>query len=244
MAPPLAGIDAIVLAGGRGTRLRAVVPDRQKVTAEVAGEPFLSRVIRWLADAGAARVVLAAGHRSADVRALAVPGGSGPAISVSVEPAPLDTGGAARLALAQTDSDPVLVLNGDSFAAIDLLAFRTFFSERHAQVSMALVQRPDRARYGAVAVDSHGAVVSFREKPEASAAGGAINAGIYLFRRSALAAIPLGRPCSLERDVFPQLISRGLYAMIFTADFIDIGTPQSLEAAERFFRAGDPHRDH
>jgi NDP-sugar pyrophosphorylase family protein len=229
------GIDAIVLAGGLGSRLHDVLPDRQKVTAPVTGKPFLSKLIDWLIDGGVDRIVLAAGHRAADVEAIAAAyAGRKPAVLVSVEPAPLGTGGAARLALAMTESDPVLVLNGDSFADIDLAALRRFHADHHAHVSLALVAAPSVKRYGLVGVDDGGKVLSFSEKP-AEAGAGAINGGIYMFERAALAAIPENIPHSLERDVFPQLINHGLYAMLFKADFIDIGTPESLQAAAGFF---------
>jgi NDP-sugar pyrophosphorylase family protein len=227
--------DAIVLAGGLGSRLREALPNRQKVTAPIGGKPFLSKLIDWLTKAGIGRIVLAAGHRASDVEAVAAAySGRKPAVSVSVEPAPLGTGGAARLALQMTGSDPLLVLNGDSFADIDLAALRQFHSARHARVSLALVAAPSASRYGLVETDSDGAVRAFSEKP-AAAGGGAINAGVYLFERAALSALPEQIPLSLERDVFPGLINHGLYAMLFDAAFIDIGTPESLQAAAGFF---------
>jgi D-glycero-alpha-D-manno-heptose 1-phosphate guanylyltransferase len=229
------GIDVIVLAGGLGSRLRGVLPNLQKVTAPVAGKPFLSKLIEWLIKADVGRIVLAAGHRAEDVESVAASyTGRKPPVLVSVEPHPLGTGGAARLALGMTESDPVLVLNGDSFANIDLAALRRFHAARHARISLALVAAPSASRYGLVETDSAGAVRSFSEKPAASS-GGAINAGIYLFERAALSALPEQIPISLEREVFPGLINHGLYAMLFDAAFIDIGTPESLQAAAGFF---------
>ena len=228
-------LDAIVLAGGLGSRLREALPDRQKVTAPVGGKPFLAKLIDWLTDAGIGHVVLAAGHRASDVETVAAAySGRNPPVSVSVEPAPLGTGGAARLALPMTESDPVLVLNGDSFADIDIAALRRFHAARHARVSLALVAAPSASRFGLVGTNNDGAVRSFSEKPAASG-GGAINAGVYFFERATLAAIPEKTPLSLERDVFPGLINHGLYAMLFDAAFIDIGTPESLQAAAGFF---------
>lgn len=233
---PPTRLDAIVLAGGLGTRLREVLPNQQKVTAPVAGQPFLLRLLRWLDDAGIAQIVLAAGHRAGDVQAIAAGHtDSGLPPRVSIEPVALGTGGAARLALGLTESDPVLVLNGDSFARIDLAAFRKFHRARRAQVSLALVQIAETGRFGAVEVGTDNSVVSFREKPGSGAHPSAINAGIYLFERAALAALPEQQPLSLERDVFPGLIGMGLYAMHFNIGFIDIGTPESLRTAADFF---------
>jgi D-glycero-alpha-D-manno-heptose 1-phosphate guanylyltransferase len=232
------GLDVIVLAGGLGTRLREVLPGRQKVTAPVSGEPFLTRLLQWLADAGIGQIVLAAGHRAADVEAVAAARASfGPTVQVSIEPVPLGTGGAARLALPLTDSDPVLVVNGDSFADIDLAAFRAFHSAHRAQASLALVAAPEPSRYGAVKIDANNAVVSFEEKPDVGAQSSAISAGIYLFERATLAAVPGGKLVSLEREIFPDLIGKGLYAILFNSGFIDIGTPESLRSAAEFFRA-------
>lgn len=232
-------LDAIVLAGGQGSRLRAALPNRQKVTAPVGGRPFLARLIDWLASAGADRVVLAAGHRSADVQEVvdAYPG-SGPELRLSIEPCPLGTAGAVRLAAQQTESDPVLVLNGDSFADIDLAAFRAFHADRQAEASLALVPSPAGDRYGSVDVDATGSVLSFREKSARLREAAAINAGIYLFRREMLARLPERYPLSLEHDVFPRLIGSRFYAMLFKVKFIDIGTPESLQAAAQFFGVG------
>jgi NDP-sugar pyrophosphorylase family protein len=235
---PLDQIDAIVLAGGLGARLSQVLPRRQKVTAPVGGRPFLERLLAWLGDAGVARIVLAAGHRAADVQAIAdARNGASPPVVVSVEPAPHGTGGATRLASRLTTSDPVLVLNGDSFADIDLAAFRRFHLDRRARVTLALVSTLEPGRYGAVETDPDGLVRSFREKPDARATPVTINAGIYLFERAALADLPERYPLSLERDVFPVLIGKRLYAKKFNSGFIDIGTPESLQAAEEFFGA-------
>jgi NDP-sugar pyrophosphorylase family protein len=229
-------LDAIVLAGGRGTRLAAVLPDRQKVAADVGGMPFLLRLVRWLGQAGVTRVVLAAGHRAADIQALAADRGEeGPELVVTVEPEPLGTGGALRFAAQHTSSDPVLALNGDSFAGIDLATLVSFHRERGARVSLALVPVPAAGRYGVVETDARGAVSAFAEKPDAGPAGGWINAGVYVFQRSAFDLIPPDRPSSLEREVFPSLVGRGLFAKRFEARFIDIGTPDSLAAAAEFF---------
>src|SRR5690349_15999407 len=132
-----APLDAIVLAGGLGTRLQTTLPNQQKVTAKIGGEPFLVKLIRRLADAGVRRVVLAVGHRAEDVMAL-VSAHSDARLQLvtSVETAPLGTGGATRLAFMQTESDPVLVMNGDSYCDIDLDAFRAFHATHAEGVSL------------------------------------------------------------------------------------------------------------
>jgi NDP-sugar pyrophosphorylase family protein len=225
-----------VLAGGRGSRLASVLPHRQKVTAEVAGTPFLLRIMRWLADAGMARIVLAAGHRARDVEDLIEPRRSAlPEIVISAETHPLGTGGAVRLAAQATSRNPVLVVNGDSFAEIDPTALLDFHQDRRATVSLGLVPVPDVARYGAVETSVDDRVLSFAEKADAPARAGWINGGVYVFERAAFDPIPVDRPSSLERELFPALVGRGLFAARFDARFIDIGTPESLAAATAFF---------
>jgi len=232
--------EAIVLAGGRGTRLAAVLPDRQKVTANVGGTPFALRLAQWLGEAGVNRVVFAAGHRAKDVEALTADSGQRPELVVCVEPRPLGTGGAARFAASRTRANPVLVLNGDSIAEIDLRALYGFHRERHAAVTLALAPVPDTGRYGLVHTEADGRVASFHEKVSGVQAPGWINAGVYLFERDALLSIPSNREVSLEREIFPALIGKGLYAMRFDARFIDIGTPESLGAAGAFFGTSEP----
>jgi D-glycero-alpha-D-manno-heptose 1-phosphate guanylyltransferase len=230
----LEGLEAIVLAGGRGSRLASVLPCRQKVTADVGGKPFVLRIVEWLRHAGIGRIVLAAGHRAGDLEQVLT---STPTteILVSTEPQPLGTAGAARLAVTSITSNPVLVVNGDSFAEIDLTSLLDFHRDRRALVSLGLVPAPSVARYGAVETSLDDRVLSFAEKSEASTQAGWINAGVYLFERPAFDLIPADRPASLERELFPGLIGRGLFAARFDARFIDIGTPESLAAAPAFF---------
>jgi NDP-sugar pyrophosphorylase family protein len=232
----LRGGNAIVLAGGRGTRLASVLPDRQKVTADIAGVPFVRRVVHWLRQAGMTRIVLAAGHRADDVaHALAVGPPSRTQIIISAEPRPLGTAGAVRRAANSTAGNPVLVVNGDSFAEIDPAVLLDFHAERRALVSLALVATPDVTRYGTVLTGNDDEVLSFTEKSAAPARPGWISAGVYVFDRAAFDLIPADRPASLERELFPSLIGKGLFAARFDARFIDIGTPESLAAATAFF---------
>lgn len=235
--------EAIILAGGRGTRLASVLT-QQKVTAEVDGTPFVMRLVRWLATFGIERVVLAAGHRVEDVEALVKAHGTArPELAISQEKEPLGTAGAIRLAADKTSADTVLVMNGDSIAEIDLPSLYQFHTDRQALVTLALVAVPDPSRYSFVEMGPDGAILQFHEKPDTPRAGAWINGGIYLFERCAFEEIPAGRPASLEFDVFPRLIGRGLYGKQYHARFIDIGTPESLIAAGSFFAKAMPH-DH
>jgi NDP-sugar pyrophosphorylase family protein len=228
--------EAIILAGGRGTRLAPVLRNQQKVTADVGGTPFIERLVRWLGTFGVERVVLAAGYRAVDLEALLLTANSRrQELALSIETEPLGTAGAARLAAEQTSANPLLVLNGDSIAEIDLESFFRFHRTSRARASVVLVPAPGQSRYGFVETAPDGAILRFHEKPDGPQAGGWINGGIYLFERAALDEIPIGHPVSLEREVFPRLIGRGLYGKHFDVRFIDIGTPESLAGAGSFF---------
>ncbi len=247
----LSDIDAIVLAGGQGTRLRAVLADRPKPLAEVAGRPFLGYVLDSLAAAGIRRVTFCTGYRAEMVEA-AFGRCYGPmSLSYSVETRPLGTAGAVLAALPGLRSPTILVANGDSLCQADLQAFADFHQERAFDASLLLTQVPDASRFGRVEIDASGRTTRFAEK-DPSAAGGWINAGVYLIQQSALAGFG-GTPLSLERDVFPTLIRqaseepgqgrgvggwrgvvgwRGVGGWRGGGAFLDIGTPKSLAEAE------------
>jgi NDP-sugar pyrophosphorylase family protein len=225
---------AAILAGGFGTRLRPVLSDRPKTLAPVRGRPFIAFLLEQLLTSGIPRVVLCTGFMG-DVVQATLGERFGPLpLDYSQETAALGTGGALRLALPQLDSEHVLVMNGDSFCDVNLASFWALHVERQAAATLLLTEVPDTGRYGQVETDSDGAVQRFREK-EPGLGPGWINAGVYLLRRSVVEAIPEGRAVSLERDVFPALIGRGLYAYSGGGRFLDIGTPESYEQAVHFF---------
>ena len=152
----------------------------------------------------------------------------------SEEPSPLGTAGALRLALPLFESDPVLVMNGDSLCDIDLEAFWDWHVSHHAQGTLALAKAPDEAkRYGQVETDADGAVIGFREKT-GDGCGTWINAGAYLLGVPLISTIPTDRATSLEQEVFPAWVGRGLYGYQTDGRFLDVGTPQTLAAAEQF----------
>jgi NDP-sugar pyrophosphorylase family protein len=146
----------------------------------------------------------------------------------------LGTGGALRSVLAKLTSDPVLVLNGDSYCETDLPALLDWHRKHRAEATLLLTSVPDTQRYGRVAVDQHDAVVAFEEKGHAGGPG-RINAGIYVLGRRFLLTIPATCAPSLEHDVFPTWIGRGLSGCPAGGRFLDIGTPESYAAAEEFF---------
>jgi NDP-sugar pyrophosphorylase family protein len=241
--PNLPDLSVAVLAGGLGTRLRAVVADRPKVLAAVAGRPFLCHLFNQLHDQGVCRVVLLVGHRADQVRAALGASYRGVRLVYSAEDRALGTAGAVRLALPLLSSSPVLLLNGDSYCDVDLDAFRRAHEGHGAGASLVLCRATDPARFGSVELDERGCVLRFVEK-EAPGHGppraGWINAGVYLLRRDLIAELPPGQPLSLERNVLPAWVGRGqVHGHRAEGRFLDIGTPESYAAAEAFF-AGPP----
>lgn len=227
-------LNVAVLAGGLGTRLRSVIPDRPKALAQVHGRPFIAYLLDQLSAAGFSSVLLCTGHFGQQIEdAFGATYGS-LQISYSRESRALGTGGALRLARRFLISDPVLVMNGDSFCAADLRAFWNRHCTRGANATMLLTQVADTGRYGSVKVDSDGTVTRFSEK--ASGDSGLINAGVYLLSRRIIDSIAEDAEVSLEYDVFPNLVRQGLLSGYAVAGrFLDIGTPEDLAAAEEFF---------
>ena len=229
----LATTEAIVLAGGRGTRLRSVVSDRPKVLAEVLGRPFLSYLLDLLRDAGVRHTVLSVGYMAEMIEQSIGSRHGSMEISYSHEDQPLGTGGGARLAAPCVQSDPVLVLNGDSYCHLSLPALVQFHHERSACGTLAVLEIPDASRYGLVRLGGGHKVEGFDEK--VSGKPGFINAGVYLLSSALLRSIPTGRLVSLEREMFPAWVEAGLSAFVCQGPFLDVGTPESYARAERFF---------
>jgi mannose-1-phosphate guanylyltransferase len=231
-AADLAGIDIAVLAGGLGTRLQGVLHGRPKVLAPVAGVPFLAHLLAQIRAQGGSRVVLCLGHRARPVLAyLRANPPVGLQVVAIVEPRPLGTAGAIAHALPSLRTDPVLVLNGDTYVGADFRQMLGDYRRRGLAASMLCVGVPSAARYGAVEVDAGGRVARFREKDPASAAAGLINAGVYLFGRAVLERIRALGEGSLEYDVLQRLPPASLGAWPVAAPFVDIGTPESLARA-------------
>jgi len=225
-------LTALILAGGLGTRLRPAVSDGPKVMAEVAGRPFLHHLLARLAACGVRDVILCTGYMGERVAEL---GSSfdGMKLRYSCENTPLGTGGAIRNALPIITSDPVLVLNGDSFCTADLRAFCAWHHAHGAAGSLLLTACDDVSRYGSVEVAEDGRVVRYREKNEAGGPGW-INAGVYLLGRGVIESIPAGRAVSIEHEIFPAWVGQGLFAWRSPGALLDIGTPDSYATAERF----------
>ncbi len=230
----LADVTAVILAGGLGTRLRAVLPDQPKVLAEVRGRPFLEYLLHQIASWNIKKAVLCTGYLGEQIESSF--GGRYKTLPLiySREPAPLGTGGALRRAWPFLQSDSVLVLNGDSYCKADLNSFWAWHCSQGAEATVLLVETSDTAPYGRVETDEEGRVLRFDEKGRERGRGW-MNAGIYACGSRFLQSIPEGHPLSLERDVFPAWVGAGLYGYKSTGRFLDIGTPESYGLAEVFF---------
>lgn len=224
----------VILAGGLGTRLRSVLGQRTKALASIHGRPFLDYLLAALSANGLNDVLLCTGHLADEIeRHAAAHGPPGMTIRFSREHEPLGTAGALRNARDLIASTPFLAMNGDSFVKTPLKAFFEEHIRRHARATLLLVKVTDRSRYGSVRLGENSCVLSFEEK--GAAGGGVINAGIYALDISILDGISASGPASLERDILPALVGHGLFGYVVDASFIDIGTPESLAEAERFF---------
>lgn len=229
----LSSVTAAVLAGGLGTRLRPVVADRPKVLAPVRGRPFLSYLLDYLSAAGIRSVVLCTGYLGAQVQRTFGNRYKDMELRYSREPRPLGTGGALRFALPHFSSDPVLVMNGDSFCTAELRSFWKWHGEQSARGSLLLVRGVSPHRYGIVEVGESGAVTRFAEK-EKTTSESWISAGVYLLSHEILASIPAQETLSLEYDIFPRWVGRGLFGYRSDGVLLDIGTPDDFIKAEQF----------
>ncbi len=237
MSLSCADITAVILVGGKGTRLSGVINDRPKVLAPIGDRIFLHLLLDKLVDAGVQKVVLCSGYMAEKIEAAVGSSYRSLEICYSIEAEPLDTAGAIRLAAAQVDSDPFLVMNGDSFVDLNLTAYLQWFQTVETAAALLLTEVADTDRYGRVEQKQSGQIISFVEKG-CSSNRGWINAGAYLFRRSVLELIPTTGPWSLERALLPELLKNGLSGYRCPGRFIDIGTPESYQEAEQFFATG------
>jgi NDP-sugar pyrophosphorylase family protein len=235
-------VSAAILAGGLGTRLRAVVSDRPKVLAEVNGRPYLTFILDQLSEAGLTEVVLLTGYGGDQVRRTLGDRYRHLRLTYSQEPSALGTGGAVRWAAGLLSSDTLLLLNGDSYCAADLDLFWKFHRRRPARASQVLARVADPSRFGQVQLGSDCRVLGFREKIKNTTSGW-INAGIYLLDRLLIEEVSPGCPVSLERELIPAWVGRRVvFGLRCEKQFLDIGTPESFSQAGDFFGrpAGSP----
>jgi len=222
-------MEAIVLAGGFGTRLRHVVPDLPKPMAPVAGRPFLEILLASLASKGFHRVVLSLGYMAEKVISHFGNRFAGMELVYEIELTPLGTGGAVRQALTQTITDYVFVFNGDTFLDLEVADVEAYWQEYNVPIIVAR-EVPDTARYGRLKV-SDGRVVGFSEKGVGGP--GLINAGCYVLPIDILDGFTLGQPFSLEADFLVKAVKTQRFDLFVTNGyFIDIGVPEDYVRAQ------------
>ncbi len=223
-------MEAIVLAGGLGTRLASRLHGLPKPMAPIAGRPFLEILLTQLRRSGCARVLLSVGHQHTVIQEHFGAAFHGMAIDYVIESVSLGTGGAIRLALAQAREESVLVLNGDTFLDADYAAMLGFHTLEGATVTLAVVHRDDVSRYGSVTIEGQ-RIAGFQEK--GSSGPGWISAGTYAVARNLAWPSALPEKFSIERDFFVPEVA-GLRPAAYKVDgfFLDIGIPEDLDRAQ------------
>src|SRR3954452_21148502 len=237
-------MQALVLAGGEGTRLRPLTLTTPKPVMPLAGRPFLSFMLDWLARHGIDEALISLGYRADDVERVLGDDHRGMRLRYVVEDEPLGTAGPLRLAADEgVLSGRVLVLNGDCLTDLDITAMLRRHEETNATGTIALAAVENTASYGVVPTTETGAVTEFREKQPGPAPTNRINAGTYILEPSVLDLIPSGRAVSIEREIFPQLVGNGLHGFQFDGYWIDIGTPERYLEATYDLLAGRVESD-
>ncbi len=234
-------MQAVVLVGGEGTRLRPLTYSTPKPMVPIFGIPFLERTLLRLRDAGITDVILPAGYLPEAITSYFGTGARlGMKLTYVIEDAPLGTAGALKN-IEHLISGPFFVLNGDVLTGLDLRAMLAFHKERGGLGAVHLIAVEDPSAFGCVVHDPSGLIEAFIEKPApGTAPTNEVNAGTYLLEPEILEAIPAGRAVSIERETFPQLLAaRAPLHAFTTADYwIDLGRPEHYLQAHRDILAG------
>jgi mannose-1-phosphate guanylyltransferase len=234
-------MTAVLLVGGRGERLRSVLPSTPKPLASLGSGSFLELLVRQLRHQEIRHLVMCTGYLAQQIEREFDDGHElDVTIQYSRERQPLGTAGAVRLALRYLKGvRDFLVMNGDSFLEADFHQLIQFHRGHGGLISMAVVPVQNAERYGTVEVDAKNRIIGFREKASRKVPG-LVNAGVYVFSPAIFAHLP-EEPASLERDVFPRVLDLGVYALEQQGMFIDIGTPEDYvraqEVSERLYQA-------
>ena len=229
-------MQAIILAGGFGSRLRPVIQDLPKPLAPVNGKPFLEYLLANLKKLGLSRFIFCVHYLAEKIQEYFDDGANyGINIEYSVEKKPLGTGGALGLLRRRLQERTFCVINADTYLNLDLGDCYSFHRQKDATATLALAAVENVHRYGQVITDKEDRVISFREKNVSVSGAGYINAGLYLLQPVVFEYIPEGRPVSLEKEAFPQMIAAGerVFGFKKVSEFFDIGIPEDYRS---FFR--------
>jgi mannose-1-phosphate guanylyltransferase len=234
-------MQAIVLVGGEGTRLRPLTYGTPKPMVPIMNVPFLARTLERLYEAEIRDVILAAGYMPQSIVDYFGDGSSlGMKVTYAIEETPLGTAGALKN-VERHLTGPFFVLNGDVLTSLDLRAMRRYHHEKGGFGVLHLIRVADPSPFGCVMHDEDGRITAFVEKPpKDEAPTNEINAGTYLLAREILEFIPAGRAVSIERETFPEVIAAGKALYAFTTDdyWIDVGRPEQYLAAHRDVLSG------
>ncbi|MBC7694913.1 MAG: nucleotidyltransferase family protein [Burkholderiales bacterium] len=229
--------EAIILAGGFGTRLQSVVNDVPKPMAPVNNVPFLNYIFDYLNDYGIEHVVLSTGYLSEKIHHYFKSAYKDIKISYTKEEVPLGTGGGIRLAMEKCMENEVLVLNGDSFFDVDLHSYYKQYIVSGANCSLALRSVDNAARYGTIELGEKNVILSFKEK-DSFEKEGLINGGVYILNRELfLKDTKPGIPFSIEKDFYEARIKEiHIFGFEYSGYFIDIGIPEDYKKAQTDFK--------
>lgn len=232
MKPLLHTTEAIILAGGKGSRLQSVLSDVPKPMAPIGATPFLSYLMRYLIAQGVQRIILSVGYKYEHIQSFYGSSFEGCDLVYVVEDKPLGTGGAIKTAMSQVIGKAVWVFNGDSFLKMDLRAFEGAMQQNHkaADVAIAIKYMDDCSRYGRVEVDADNKVLAFKEKQAGTAAY--INAGVYHVPMALLSVLPHVERFSFEKEVLEKPDKHSIVGVPTQGFFIDIGIPKDYEKAQ------------
>jgi len=223
--------EAIILAGGLGTRLRSAVPDLPKCMAPVAGKPFLFYVIDHLQKQGVDKFIFSLGYKSEVIIEYTKTQYPKTNIQYSIEEDPLGTGGAIKLAASKAIEKNVLVLNGDTLFSVDIKAISALHETKDANCTLALKPMQNFERYGVVELNSDSSVASFKEKQFYKE--GLINGGVYALNAEKFLKEALPEKFSFEKDYLEQYYDkRKIYGIVQDEYFIDIGIPEDYDRAQ------------
>lgn len=224
-------MDVVILCGGEGRRLSAVVKDRPKPMAQIGEHVFMDLLLNYFNSFGFRRFILCVCHMSNFIKEHYKNKRLSFEVEISQEDSPLGTAGAIKNAQRFIKSNPFLVTNGDSVCRMDYSEFIRSYYENKALYSIALYKTNALSDYGRVTLDNHNWITNFQEKAGPASVSNLISTGVYILDRKIFSAIPEGVKCSIEYEVFPELAGKGLLGFKDVEDFIDIGTPERLEKA-------------
>ncbi|MEP6713142.1 MAG: nucleotidyltransferase family protein [Ferruginibacter sp.] len=224
--------QAIILAGGLGTRLRSAVPDLPKCMAAVAGKPFLQHVIAYLQQQGVKDFIFSIGYKHDVIEDFLRDKYPSLNYQLSIEAEPLGTGGAIKMACEKVSGKNTLVLNGDTLFKIDINKLLTFHQQQNASCTLALKPMYNFERYGVVDIDAAGIIQSFKEKQFYKT--GLINGGVYILNAPDFLSLDLPQKFSFEKDYLEKFYTtKKITGIVQDNYFIDIGIPEDFEKAGR-----------